>query len=143
MISQKMQYLFGAMRAAGVDQTSNRTFEELASALPNPQMSPQAIAELTASMIVNNTRAKAKELHMNKYAANSNGFLQKAGTAFANDNPATADMAAKTLIANFMLSDPNNFAAIMNGQLTAQQIDEAFQNSFGVPGMSRYFMGAI
>jgi hypothetical protein len=142
-ISKKMQYLFAASRASGADQSSNATFEALAAALPNPNMPPEAIAELTASMLVNNQRSKARQWHMNKYKQNSGGFLADAGFAFNQDNPATDAMQAKEAIKNFMLKDPDIFAGIMKGKYTAQDVDEMFQQSVGIPGMSGYLMGNI
>lgn len=142
-ISKKMQYLFAVSRASGADQSSNATFEALAAALPNPNMPPDAIAELTASMLVNNQRSKARQWHMNKYKQNSGGFLADAGFAFNQDNPATDAMQAKEAIKNFMLKDPEIFAGIMKGAYTAQDVDEMFQQSVGIPGMSGYLMGNI
>jgi hypothetical protein len=142
-ISKKMQYLFAVSRASGADQSSNATFEALAAALPNPNMPPDAIAELTASMLVNNQRAKARQWHMNKYKQNSGGLLADAGFAFNQDNPATEAMQAKEAIKNFMLKDPDIFAGIMKGKYTAQDVDEMFQQSVGIPGMSGYLMGNI
>ena len=80
---------------------------------------------------------------MNKYAETSGGLLKNAAFAFNQDNPATDDMQAKEAIKNFMLKDPDIFARIMKGGVSAQAVDKMFQESVGIPGMSLYLMGGI
>jgi 3-hydroxyacyl-CoA dehydrogenase len=38
-----------------------------------------------------------------------------------------------------MLETPDLFKHALEGRLTPQQIDEAFEKGYGVPGMSRFF----
>lgn len=138
-INKKITTLFGAMSAAGVDQTSFSAFSELANAIPNPNMPAPAIASLVASMMVQNARSKAQEYHQRQYGSYSGGLYGGAFAAFNEENPVSNDIQAKDTIAKFMLEAPDLFKHALEGRLTPQQIDEAFEKSYGIPGMSRFF----
>lgn len=138
-INKKITTLFGAMSAAGVDQTSFAAFSELANAIPNPNMPPSAIASLVASMMVQSARSKAQEYHQRQYGSYSGGLYGGASAAFNEENPVSNDIQAKDTIAKFMLEAPDLFKHALEGRLTPQQIDEAFEKGYGIPGMSRFF----
>ena len=138
-INKKITTLFGAMSAAGVDQTSFAAFSELANAIPNPNMPPPAIASLVASMMVQSARSKAQEYHQRQYGSYSGGLYGGASAAFNEENPVSNDIQAKDTIAKFMLEAPDLFKHALEGRLTPQQIDEAFEKGYGIPGMSRFF----
>jgi hypothetical protein len=138
-INKKIETLQAAVQAAGGNQESFSALNALKNAIASPNMSPRAYSLLAADMLVQNQRAIDRQVHKEKYAEKSNGFFSNAASRFDADNPETKYTQEAKAIQQMILRAPQLLKDMRAGKYTPDQIDEAFEARFKVPGMSRYF----
>jgi hypothetical protein len=140
--AEKLQTMFAAMQAQGGNQESYAALNMLKSAIANPNMNPQAYADLAASLMVNNMRMMEREQHRLQYGNISNGIYTGAGSDFERTNDPRKYTAEQEVMKNLILKDPKLFKQLSSGAYNADQINEAFRK-LGVSGMSKYFLGGM
>jgi len=138
-INKKIETLQAAVQAAGGNQESFAALNALKNAIASPNMSPRAYSLLAADLLVQNQRAIDRQLHKERYAKQSNGLFASAGSRFDADNPETKYTQEAKALQQMILRAPQLLKDMRGGKYTPDQIDEAFERRFNVPGMSRYF----
>jgi hypothetical protein len=138
-INKKIETLQAAVTAAGGNQESFAALSALKNAIASPNMSPRAYSLLAADLLVQNQRAIDRQVHKERYAQKSNGFFSNASSRFDADNPETKYTQEAKAIQQLILRAPQLIKDMRAGKYTPDQIDEAFEKQFKVPGMSRYF----
>jgi hypothetical protein len=138
--NKKIETLLSAARAAGGNQESFAALNALKQAVANPNMSPKAYAKLAADLLIHNQRTIDRETHRSMYANDSSGLLSKAAGDFERLNPASKYNEEAEVIQRMILTSPDLIKNLKSGKYTPAQIDKAFE-SYGLKGMSRYFVG--
>ena len=103
-------------------------------------MNPRSYSQLAGDLMTTNQRAIDRDIHMSKYAKDSQGMLQNAGQDFERTHDAAMYKREGDAIAKMILQQPELIKDLRSGKYTSQQIDDAFAKQ-GLRNMSRYFVG--
>jgi hypothetical protein len=139
-INNKLETLQASISAAGGGQESVSALNLLRKAVAGPSMSPRAYSQLAGDLMTTNQRAIDRDIHMSKYARDSNGLLQNAGQDFERTHDPAMYKRESDAIAKMILQQPELIKDLRSGKYTSQQIDDAFAKQ-GLRDMSRYFVG--
>ena len=139
-INKKIEALQASISAAGGGQESYSALNMLRQAMANPNMSPRAYSQLSGDLLATNQRAIDRDIHMSKYAKDSQGLLQNAGQDFERTHDSATYKREGDAIAKMILTQPELIKDLRSGKYTSQQIDDAFAKQ-GLRNMSRYFVG--
>ena len=139
-INNKLETLQASISAAGGGQESVSALNLLRKAVAGPSMSPRAYSQLAGDLLTTNQRAIDRDIHMSKYAKDSQGLLQNAGQDFERTHDSAMYKREGDAIAKMILTQPELIKDLRSGKYTSQQIDDAFAKQ-GLRNMSRYFVG--
>ena len=139
-INNKLETLQASISAAGGGQESVSALNLLRKAVAGPSMSPRAYSQLAGDLLTTNQRAIDRDIHMSKYAKDSQGLLQNAGQDFERTHDSAMYKREGDAIAKMILQQPELIKDLRSGKYTSQQIDDAFAKQ-GLRNMSRYFVG--
>lgn len=140
-INEKISALQAAAATKSVGQESFAALNMMKQAIANPTMKPASYAKLTGELLSQNQRMIDRYNHYEAYTKASEVGAGKAQSDFSrlhNDAKYTKEGEA---ISNMVLKAPDLIKAFRSGKYTAEQIDKAFKDAYGLEGMSRYFMG--
>ena len=139
-INTKLSTLQASITAAGGGQESVSALNLLRKAVASPNMSVRAYSELASDLLTTNQRAIDRDVHMSKYAKDSNGMLQNAEKDFSRTHDAAMYQREGAEIAKLIQKEPELIKAFRSGKYPPEQIDAAFAKK-GLRNMSRYFVG--
>jgi hypothetical protein len=139
-INRKIESLQASISAAGGGQESYSALNMLRQAIANPNMSPRAYSQLAGDLLSTNQRAIDRDIHMAKYAKDSNGLLANAAQDFDRTHDPAMYKREGDAVAKMILTQPALIKDLRSGKYTSQQIDDAFAKQ-GLRNMSRYFVG--
>ena len=142
-IDTKLGTLMAATAAKGGDQSSFSALSQLRNAFANPNMSPDAYADLGASLMVQNKKMLDQDQHRARYGVDSGNLYANARQAFSAENPMEKYDAEQRALKDLILSRPQLFMDMKNGKYTKDQINDAFSTKYKVQGMGNYFAGGI
>jgi hypothetical protein len=139
-INNKLETLQASISAAGGGQESVSALNLLRKAVAGPSMNPRSYSQLAGDLLTTNQRAIDRDIHMSKYAKDSNGLLQNAGQDFERTHDSAMYKRESDAVAKMILQQPELIKDLRSGKYTSQQIDDAFAKQ-GLRNMSRYFVG--
>jgi outer membrane biosynthesis protein TonB len=139
-INNKLETLQASISAAGGGQESVSALQLLRKAVAGPSMSPRAYSQLAGDLLATNQRAIDRDIHMSKYAKDSQGLLADAGQDFERTHDAAMYKREGDAVSKMILQQPELIKDLRSGKYTSQQIDDAFAKQ-GLRNMSRYFVG--
>jgi hypothetical protein len=139
-IVNKITTLQGAVQAQAGGQEAFGALEALKSAVANPSMSAIAFSKIYADNMIQMQRGIDRENFRNAYGKISNGYYGNAAQQFENARKGSDYRQEGGAISDTMLRDPDAFIAGLSGA-PAEEIDKYFLDLYGIPDMSRYFVG--
>ena len=126
---------------AGAGPQSLGEFDAIKAAVPNMNMPPDAMASLTAQLMVDQVKAEDRAAHLARYTNGDNASAySSASDRFDKDNGSGKYNREAEQLKQMILTKPAMLHKLMSGQYTKSQIEEVLTKKYGAdPGMSRYF----
>lgn len=141
-IDQKMKTLFATARTSEAGQESYAALQQLRDAIASPNMSPQAYAELAATLMAQDRRLIDRQNHAMQWGDDSNQNYVGASADFNDKYKPSEYKAEIKYLASMMLDSPDTYMALMSSNLTNEQKNQIINSQFpNARNMARYFGG--
>lgn len=145
-LSRKYAALISAAASKGVGNNTLGALQLIHEAIPNPNMSPDAQAKLSADFLVYNKKDEMRADFLRRYDKDSFSTPQNANAEFERINgPRFA--AAANIVKDFIQYAPNVYIAASKGQIPLPEVEQYFKQAAKnrnlpyYPGMASLIMG--